>query len=654
MQGAGWWALAGLVAGWLWVGQVAASPPGIEDLLRRAEFEDVRISPRGDYLALRMPFPARTVLAIMRRSDRTITATMGAGEDGFIDDVAWIGDERVLASWSRRIGHRAEPYAMSSLQVMDVDGRNRRAFHGWIADAMTHDPDRVLVVECMSRTRKGCSTRLREIGVLSRGKPRDIAEGPERNARFMLDRMGRPVFSWATSWDGDQRVFVRHGSEWLPVNDQAGSGVEVHPVGVAYDMSHGYLWSERASGPDVIERIDLADGRRTVVASDPVMDPAGLVKSFDQREVIGVRYGRGVHEIRYFDDRHPHVRLYRELEKEFRGEHVYVTSSTRDGRLVVVRVTSDREPGRYYLLDIVSGEMSRLIEHREWIDRTMLAAVEPVVFQARDGRGLDGYLTRPRKPAAGGAPLVVLVHGGPFGVRDGWGFDPEVQMLAAHGYAVMQVNFRGSSGRGRDFMESGYLQWGRGMIDDIVDGARWAQAQEGVSPSRACIWGASYGGYAALFASVREPDMFRCAIGMAAPYDLPTMYKWGDTKDSRVGKMILDRYIGADQARLREDSPSNHAAALRAELLLVHGGRDRRVPLEHARIMRRELDKAGKTHEWYLAGDETHGFHDDRAELEYYTRVFGFLGRHLPTGAATAEADVGPDATHTDPGGKSP
>ncbi len=637
MKGSWRRALAGLVVGWVLAGQAVAATPGVDDLLRRAEFEDVQISPKGDYLALRMPFPDRTVLAIMRRADRTITATMGAGEDGFIDNVVWIGDERVLASWSKRVGHRAEPYAMSSLQVMDVDGRNRRAFHGWIVDAMTHDPERVVVVECVSETRKGCSTRLREIGVLSRGKPRDIVDGPERNARFMVDRMGNPVFSWTTSWDGHQLAFLRRGDAWMPINDQAVSGVEVHPVGVDYEMRHGYLWSERRSGPDVIERIDLSDGRRSIVASDPVMDPAGLVRSFDQREVIGVRYGRGTQEIRYFNEQHPHVRLYRELEQEFAGKHVHVTSSTRDGRLVVVVVTADREPGRYYLLDIVSGEMSRLIEHREWIDRAMLAAVEPVVFAARDGRELDGYLTLPLQPAADGAPLVVLVHGGPFGVRDGWGFDPEVQMLAAHGYAVMQVNFRGSSGRGRDFMESGYLQWGRGMIDDIIDGTRWAQARAGVSPTRACIWGASYGGYAALFASVREPDMFRCAIGMAGPYDLPTMYKWGDTKDSRMGKLMLDRYIGADRARLREDSPSNHAAAIRAELLIVQGGRDRRVPPEHARIMRRELDKAGKRYEWYLAGDETHGFHDDRSEREYYTRVLGFLGRHLPVAAvATA------------------
>jgi dipeptidyl aminopeptidase/acylaminoacyl peptidase len=130
-------------------------------------------------------------------------------------------------------------------------------------------------------------------------------------------------------------------------------------------------------------------------------------------------------------------------------------------------------------------------------------------------------------------------------------------------------------------------------------------------------------------ASVREPDLFRCAIGVAGPYDLPTMYKRGDVRESREGKIRLARYIGTDTATLRADSPSNHAAAIKAALLLVQGGRDRRVPPRHAEIMRQALDKAGKPYEWFLASDETHGFYDDRNEREYYARVFAFLDRHL-------------------------
>lgn len=626
------WLFPALLA---WAGtalsQPVPAPPGIDDLLRRPEFSDVRLSPRGDYLALTAPMEDRSVLVIMRRADRTITTSVNPGADAFIDGVSWIGDERVVVAWSRRFGRLDEPWAMPGLHTVDVHGRGRDQLWGDIVDPMLGTPGRVLMGQCARDTSKGCMTRLSEVSVASRGKPRHVVDGPVPNARFMVGRGGTPVFSWATDEDGWHQLFLHRDGDWVPLNHERDSGVVVSPLAVADDGTHGWLWSERRSGPDVIERIDLASGARSVLASDPDLDPQGVVASFDRREIVGVRYGHGAPELRWFEPEHPHVPMYRLLEREFPGEAVYVTSATADGRLAVVRVTSDREPGRYYLLDIVSGAMQPLVEHRSWLDRRALAAQQPIRFDRRDGAGwLDGYLTRPLRPAAGGAPLVVLVHGGPHGVRDAWGFDPEVQMLAAHGYAVLQVNFRGSAGRGVDFVESGYRQWGRGMIDDIVDGVRQAQALDGISPTRACIWGASYGGYAALMATVREPDLFACAIGMAGPYDLPTMYRWGDVQRSRWGRARLEDYIGRDTATLAADSPSHHADSIRAALLIVQGGRDRRVSPEHMRIMTRALDRAGKPYELYAPRDETHGFHNDAYAREYYRRVFDFLGRHLP------------------------
>ncbi|NLA69353.1 MAG: S9 family peptidase [Gammaproteobacteria bacterium] len=647
MEGRTWVArmAAALVACAAWLPGVAgAAPPTIEELLRRAEFDNIQISPTGEYLALTATMADRSVMVITRRADNSISTTLDPGHEGYIDDIAWVSGERVVVAWSQRIGELAQPYSMRALHTVDVNGRGKREFRGRVVDPMVRDPDRVLVLECYREVATGCLTRLSEVGLLKRGKPRHVVDGPVPNARFMVDRTGNPVFSWAETVDGDQLVFVRRDGEWVQVNDEEQSGVAVIPVAVGDDLRHGFLWRARRYGPDVIERIDPATGGCEVVAGDPGMDPSSLVLSFDLREAIGVRFGRGAPAMRYFDDSHPHVAMYRLLEAEFPGERVQVTSATRDGRLAVVLVTSDREPGRYYLLDIVSGDLRTLAEHRPWLDRRALATQRPVEFERRDGVRLDGYLTLPARPAAGGAPLVALVHGGPHGIRDAWGFDPEVQMLAAHGYAVLQVNFRGSAGRGREFMESGYRQWGRGMIDDIVDGVRWARRQPGVSPSPGCIWGASYGGYAALMASVREPDLFACAIGMAGPYDLPTMYRWGDTQRSRRGRARLEDYIGPDDAALLADSPSAHAGAIKAALFIAQGGRDHRVSPEHMRIMTRALDRAGKAYELYAPRNETHGFYDEANARAYYERVFAFLGRHLPAGTAAAAAETQPRA----------
>src|SRR5688500_7694492 len=375
-------------------------------------------------------------------------------------------------------------------------------------------------------------TRLRRMRTDGKGIPEDIVDGAAPGATFLVDRMGEPRFSWATDNDDIQTVYLRRDGAWMPINDEKQSGVEIMPVGVSYDRRSGFLWSERQAGPDVIERIDLVTGERSIVASDAQLDPAGLVWSFDGSEPIGATFGPGVPAIRFFDETHPHSVLTRELQQAFPEEIVRVTSSSRDGRLALVTVTGDREPGRFYLLDTVSGDLKVLTKSRPWLNRDSLSEMQPFTMQARDGVTLRGYLTRPKSAGDATVPLVVFPHGGPFGVEDNWGFHDDVQILAVHGYAVLQVNFRGSGGRGRDFMEMGYRQWGGAMQDDLTDATRWAMAQAGIDAKRVCVWGESYGGYAALMGTVREPALYRCAIGMAGPYDLPTMYRWGDVQRS--------------------------------------------------------------------------------------------------------------------------
>jgi dipeptidyl aminopeptidase/acylaminoacyl peptidase len=354
-----------------------------------------------------------------------------------------------------------------------------------------------------------------------------------------------------------------------------------------------------------------------------------VIWSFDGSEPIGAAFGAGVPQIRFFDGTHPHAVLLRELQDAFPGEIARVTSASRDGRTALVTVTSDREPGRFYVLDTASGDLKLLARSRPWLDRESLSETRPVSLQARDGVTLHGYLTLPRSAGGAAAPLVLFPHGGPFGVEDTWGFHEETQMLAARGYAVLRVNFRGSGGRGRDFMERGYRQWGGAMQDDLTDATRWAASQAGVDGARICAWGESYGGYAALMGAIREPELYRCVIGMAGPYDLPTMYRWGDTQRSTWGKGFLETTLGTDQTALLAHSPSRLADRLKAAVMIVQGGRDPRVSPQHAREMKAAMEAAGKPFEGYFPPNETHGFFADKSRREYYARVLDFLDRHL-------------------------
>ena len=606
-----------------------AGPPSLDDLLRKPQYESMNLSPTGEYVATRVPLDDRTVLAVVRRSDMKVTASVDPGKDGFVDSSFWASNTLLLAAWSMRFGAVTQPYSMGTLYSIDVNGKNRRSLYGAVIDTLRNDENNVLIVSCAKVLKNECITRLRRMRTDGRGIPEDVVDGAAPGATFLVDRMGEPRFSWATDNDDVQTVYLRLDGAWVPINDEKQSGVEVVPIGISYDRRFGFLSSERKAGTDVIERIDLATGERSVAASDPQFDPAGLVWSFDGSEPIGATFGTGVPAIRFFDESHPHAALTRELQQTFAGEIARVTSSSRDGRHVLVTVTGDREPGRFYLLDTVSGDLKALAKSRPWLDRADLSEMRPISMQARDGTTLHGYLTLPIFAAGAPAPLVVFPHGGPFGVEDKWGFHDDVQILASRGYAVLQVNFRGSGGRGREFIEKGYRQWGRLMQDDLTDATRWAMNQPGVDESRACVWGESYGGYAALMGVIREPGLYRCAIGMAGPYDLPTMFKWGDIHRSIWGRGRLETTLGTDSKRLLANSPTRLAEHVRVPVMLVQGGRDERVSPQHVRAMKAALDAAGKPHVDYLPLNETHGFFAEKSRREYYVRVLDFLDRNL-------------------------
>ncbi len=622
-------AIAGLLA---MAAARAASPPGLDDFLRKPQYGLMLLSPAGDHIASTVPLDDRTALAIIRLSDMAVTANVNPGQDGFIDDAIWVGDRRLLAEWSKRLSGFAQPFSGRSLYAVDIDGGNRRHFYGAIVNPLPADPAHVMISTCAKSRIAGCETRLERVRSDGTGQDEPIVDGPALDARFMTDRKGAPVFSWTYDDDDLQRLYQYRDGAWVVINDEAASGVEVRPAGIAYDGASAFLWSERTQGPDVIERLDLATGERQVVASDPVADPLSLVRSFDGSEPIGAAYGTAAPRVAYFDDDHPHVALSRELAGAFPGEFARVTSASRDGSRAVVTVTSDVEPGRYYLLDTRSGDLKLLARSRPWLEASSLSTATPFEIHAGDGTPLSGYLTLPRQAGGRPAPLVVLPHGGPYWVRDGWSFDEETQILAAAGYAVLRVNFRGSAGRGRAYVESGYGEWGGRMQDDLTEATRWAATQPGVDGGRICAWGASYGAYAALLGAVREPDLYRCVIGMAGPYDLQTMFKWGDIQQSDWGEAYLERVLGTDQKVLLERSPTRHAARIKAGVLLVQGGRDRRVSPQHLREMRAALDKAGVPYETYLPHNEAHGFHAEDSRREYYQRVLAFLGRYLQAG----------------------
>jgi dipeptidyl aminopeptidase/acylaminoacyl peptidase len=214
-------------------------------------------------------------------------------------------------------------------------------------------------------------------------------------------------------------------------------------------------------------------------------------------------------------------------------------------------------------------------------------------------------------------------------VRDYWEFDWEAQLLASRGYAVLQLNFRGSGGFGMDFEAVGYRQWGVSMQDDVTDATKWAIEQKIAQPDRICIFGGSYGGYAALMGAAREPDLYRCVVGYAGVYDLELMLTSADIPDSRIGQAYLVKALGTDVADLRARSPVHQAQHIKAPVLLIHGAKDWRADYEQATRMKEALQKHSKSLEWLALSREGHGVYDEATRKEVYERIIAFLDKHL-------------------------
>jgi len=353
-------------------------------------------------------------------------------------------------------------------------------------------------------------------------------------------------------------------------------------------------------------------------------DPSGLPWVFGGTDHVPVYW--------YPDPEHPLARMHRQLVQQLPNHYVDVVSQTDDMTVAVVQITAADRPPAFLIVDVRSAKPLQLMATYPDLKAGEMAPVRPIEFSARDGLKIRGYVTTPRGPDGKPGrklPTVVMVHGGPFGPRDDYRYDFLRQLLASRGYAVLQVNFRGSGGRGPVFERAGYGKWGHEMQDDVTDGLRWA-IQEGVADAdRVCIFGGSYGAYAALTGAFREPGLFKCAIGEAGVYDLPLLFEKGDIQMFSRGVAYLKDAIGQDKEDLRSRSPVYNAKAIRAKVLLMHGANDMRAPLAHAQRMRDALTEAGNPPEWLLEKGEEHGFFNPAHRVEAYGKVLDFLDRNI-------------------------
>jgi dipeptidyl aminopeptidase/acylaminoacyl peptidase len=619
----------------------------LEAYLRRDKYERIKISPTGEYFAVTVPLEDRTALAIMRRSDKAITAKAIGGENSLVEDFWWANDERVVVAVARRLGTQDAPYSTGELHAVNADGSrpmllaspngvNDMASVGgtirfmheaavFMIDPLSADDSNILV--SAMPLANDPQTRVEKLNIYNRNRT-TVATAPVRNASFAVDGSGEVRFARGYGYDNVSKLYYREarGQDWRLINDWSKSGVVMSALGFSEDGKTAYLRSEVPGGPDAIFAYDPATDTRTQLMRDAVADPYGTIERLDSHEPAGAWFMHdGIHS-RFFDEKSRTARLYRSLEKAFPDQALAVTSTTKDGREALLRVWSDRNNGDFYLFDTATKSAELLYSRREWFQPAKVPATRVIEIKARDGMRLNGYLTLPMGKDKQ-LPLVVLPHGGPIEVFDRWEFDDDSQMLAEAGYAVLRLNYRGSGNYGRDYVQAGARQWGKRMQDDLTDATRWAIEQQIADPSRICIYGASYGGYAALMGAAKEPSLYKCAVGYVGVYDLQKLHK-DNTNDSRSRSTWTEGWIGERDA-LAEVSPVNLAGRIKAPVFLAAGGQDERAPVEHTRKMEKALQQAGVPVESLYFKSEGHGFFTEEHRREYYTRLLAFLSLHL-------------------------
>lgn len=581
-----------------------------------------QISPAGDMLAFAQRGSAsKQGIWIRTLSDGKRRRLVSSNN---VQSVVWSGDGNGILYLEDTDG--SEQYACKLVDLAgDVKQLSPPGISARFLSVAFDHPDEVLI-EMGTRGRQRLDVHLLNI---STGQSRCVAVNPGDVVGWVADQHLNVRAALATLNNGGFRLLVRQDAneEWREVR-KWGSDEHGHPLFFSADGRHLYLIANHGAETNRLIALDVSSGQETVVAEDSDFDVVNAL----QDPVTGVPQAAVVSA-----ERQRMVALETAIAEDLAaiandlGDSFRVFNRSRDGNIWSLSALSDLRPPSCWVYDGRTRRTSPAIDEDEAVSHNGEAHMRPVAFRARDGLQLRGYLTLPinaskRRPG----PAILKVHGGPW-ARDIWGFDPMVQWLANRGYAVLQVNYRGSSGFGKSFLAAGHRQWGRKMQDDLVDGADWLVAEGVADPARIGIMGASFGGYATLAALSLVPDKFAAGVCMFGPSDLLSFLRNVPTQWAAY-RALLHTRVGdpeTDAEYLRAVSPIETFAAIESPLLVAHGANDARVPCEEADRFAAAVRSVGRSIEYLVFTNEGHGFTRLENRLYLCGKIEQFLSVHL-------------------------
>jgi acylaminoacyl-peptidase len=624
-------------------GSHADSPLKLTEIISRPKVLDLKISPDGRYFAgTAVTDEGKAILHILDRKTMSVVhSEVYAGPLG-VGGFDWHDNEHLLVTSTYK-SELAEGRGSAGVFLLNIRTKEIRrvwggegsadygGFEGGDLGRRIDDQHYWLTVAPSGSTYSEFPYfYLYKLNIFT-GRATRVMKSPSRVASFVFDKDNEVTHAIGMLPDDFDSTVVhkRVNGEWVlegVYENAKGISVPIRwhkedPDKILYRdnldaQTYGYFW------------VDARTGEKELIYRDPKVDVDEVVFNDDDEAIAAKsQYDSPTYVPLQPDD--PLVVRRQRLVAAFPDHQITVESSTADGIEHVLQVHSDRDQGKFYLWNEYDGKIRFLLDPRPQVQAKDFPSTRAVRFKSRDGMDLVGYLTVPKHKDPKELPLIVLPHGGPHGIRDSFGYDMEAATFANAGYAVLKINYRGSGGYGKDFHYKWYRHWGLEMQDDLEDGVLWA-AGEGIADiDRVCIYGASYGGYAALMGVVKTPDRYKCAIGYVGVYDLNTMHKVGDVSRSKAGQKYLDDALGTDPADRAARSSTPHVDRIKVPVFLVHGMQDDRAHYQHYVEMRDALKARNHRFETLLVPRAGHGAGDLASVREVSCRMIDFLDRHI-------------------------
>jgi dipeptidyl aminopeptidase/acylaminoacyl peptidase len=465
------------------------------------------------------------------------------------------------------------------------------------------------------------------------GEMKMVAENPGKVSNWITDHAG--VIRAATETDGVNASLLTRPDEKTPFKKVLTTDFReaVNPQFYTFDNKNLYATSNIGRDKAAVVTIDPTNGKELeMIYDNPDVDVDALAYSKKRKAITFATFTTWKPERKFFDAQTE--AMYKTLAEKLPGYEVEVVAHDKAEDKFIVMASNDRTPGTRNLFDVKTGSLTKLVDVAPWLPENELAPMKPIEYKSRDGLTIHGYLTLPLGCEAKNLPVVINPHGGPW-FRDTWGFNPEVQFLANRGYAVLQMNFRGSTGYGRKFWEASFKQWGQKMQDDITDGVRWLIKQGVADPKRIAIYGGSYGGYATLAGVTFTPDLYAAAVDYVGVANMFTFMKtippyWKPFLDM-FHEMVGDPE--KDKAMMEAISPVMHADKIKTPLFIAQGAHDPRVNKAESDQMVAALKKRGVDVEYMVKDNEGHGFHNEENRFDFYGAMEKFLAKYLKPAA---------------------